>query len=253
MSNNTDSQDVKSYYNPDKNISDKTENTGQSLFVYIDEWDSSRLYTYMVILLIIIWFFSRNNVTIGFLVSLIVGYFVISYMNHHTKKLKNTQQDIVNIKEDSIKPKPKKETLQNTDIRDILFSIQDLRAYNPQSYEIMIKRMDDFFEYYNIVFTEPSRAYIYYDMMVQCKRDVLNNLSSIIFSLPEDSRVRAKLNRGVDALDESMTKYLDHISYVADEYLYVNGYNTDTKILNYGTKPHNQYDDMFQPYSFEVY
>ena len=124
---------VKSSYNPAANISDKTEQTGQSLFVYIDEWDAGRLYLYIVVLLLIILFFSKQNVGLNLIVALGVSYFVLSYMNHHTKVLNNTQQDIVNIKEESIKPKPVK-ALENTDIRDFLFSIQDFRSYNGLAY-----------------------------------------------------------------------------------------------------------------------
>lgn len=243
---------LSSSYDPVANISDRSENTGQSLFVYIDEWDGGRLYLYIVVLLLIIWFFSKQNIGLNLIVALGVAYFVLSYMNHHTKVLNNTQQDIINIKEKSIKPKPVK-ALENTDIRDFLFSVQDFRSYNGLAYESMIKKIEEFFEYYNIAFIEPSRAQTYYGLMEQDKRDALNALASILLSMPEDKRVRAKLNRATTVLDQNMTKYLDHISYIADEYTYVHGYNVDTKIINYGPKPYNQYDDMFQPYSYDLF
>lgn len=243
----------KSGFDPVANISDRTEKTGQSLFVYIDEWGGDRLFIYLLILLVIIWITSKHNVTLGFAVALAISYFVISYMNHRSKTMADTQQDIVNIKEDNITPKPKPTTLEQPDIRNFLFSVQDLRVYNALAYQETVNRIDDFFEYYSIVFVEPSRAYIYFGLMEQSKRDALNALASLIFSIPEDRRVRGKLNRATTVMDEILTKYLDQVSYVADEYRFKYGWNVDTKVLNYGPKPFNQYDDMFQPYSYEVY
>jgi hypothetical protein len=248
MNNNS-----KTYFDPERNISHKTEDTGQSLFVYIDEWNGNKLFTYLVILIILIFIFSKKNVTLNLIVALGVAYFIISYLNHQSKVTNNTLQDIVNIKESKIKPKSKKTTLKQSDIRNFLFSVQDLRVFNAQAYEEMIKKIDDFFEYYSIVFVEPSRSYIYYGLMEQAKRDALNSLTSLIFLIPEDKRVRAKLNRATNVLDKILTTYLDQISYVADEYTHKYGYNVNTKVLNYGAKPYNQYDDMFQPYSYEVY
>jgi hypothetical protein len=248
MNNNS-----KTHFDPERNISHKTEDTGQSLFVYIDEWNGNKLFTYLVILIILIFIFSKKNVTLNLIVALGVAYFIISYLNHQSKVTNDTLQDIVNIKEDNIKPKPKKTTLKQSDIRNFLFSVQDLRVFNAQAYEEMIKKIDDFFEYYSIVFVEPSRSYIYYGLMEQAKRDALNSLTSLIFLVPEDKRVRAKLNRATNVLDKILTTYLDQISYVADEYTHKYGYNVNTKVLNYGAKPYNQYDDIFQPYSYEVY
>jgi hypothetical protein len=243
----------KSSLNPKANISDRTEETGQSLFVYIDEWGGDRLFIYLLILLVIIWVMSKHNVTLGFAVALGIAYFVISYMNHRSKTMADTQQDIVNIKESHITPKPKETTLEQDDVRNFLFSVQDLRVYNAQAYEEMVKKTDNFFEFYAITFAEPSRAYIYYGLMEQAKRDALNALSSLVFIIPEDRRVRGKLTRATTVMDEIMTKYLDQVSYVADEYRHKHGWNTETKVLNYGPKPFNQYDDIFQPYSYEVY
>lgn len=244
---------TKTNFDPKFNISHRTEDTGQSLYVYIDEWGSNRLFLYLLLLVVIIWILSYRNIKLNLVVALFATYFIVSYLNHSTKVSNNTLQDIVNIKEDSIEPKPKKTTLEQSDVRNFLFSIQDLRVYNAQAYEEMIYTIDDFFEYYAIVFIEPSRSYIYYGLMEQAKRDALNALKSLIFSIPDDQRIRGKLNRATDIMDDILAKYLDQISYIADEYTHKNGWNTDTKVLNYGAKPYNQYDDMFQQYSYEVY
>lgn len=234
-------------------ISGQTEETGQSLFVYIDEWDGKRLYLYILILIIIVWLISQRNVTLNLIVGLGVAYFVISYLNHRSKTTNDTRDDIIRIKKAKIEPKPLETTNDKEDVRNFLFSVQDLRVYNAQAYEEMVRKIDAFFEYYTIVFVEPSRSYVYYELMEQAKRDALNALKSLVFEIPEDKRVRAKLNRATDVMDEVLTKYLDQVSHITDEYTYKYGYNVDTKVINYGTKPFNQYDDIYQPYSYEIY
>ena len=89
--------------------------------------------------------------------------------------------------------------------------------------------------------------------MEQMKRNSLNSLKSIIFKLPEDTRVINKLDKSCTVLDNILTKYLDQISYMSDNYNYKFGYNVDTKMINYGTKPFNEYSDIFQPYTYEQY
>ena len=38
-----------------------------------------------------------------------------------------------------------------------------------------------------------------------------------------------------------------------DDDLYKYGYNMDTAIIDYETKPFNSYSDIFNPYSYELY
>lgn len=228
------------------------ETLGKSLFVYIDEWNGQRLFMYGVISLIILWIFINSNVTLGLIVGLGVAYFVISYLNHKTLTESNTLKDIRSTKKSTIKPSIN-HTKSKIDAIDFIFSIQDLRKYNPQAFEELVHRVDNFFELYDVVMIEPSRSYTYYELMEQFKLNALNALQSMTFSIPEDRRVRSKLNESTKVLDKILTKYLDQISYITDEYTHKYGYNVDTKILNYSQKPYNQYDDIFQPYSYEIY
>jgi hypothetical protein len=85
------------------------------------------------------------------------------------------------------------------------------------------------------------------------KRSALNALKSIIFNSPNDKNVRNKINSASSNLDKILTEYLDHISYLIDDDIYINGYDMTTAIIDYDTKPFNEYTDMFKPYSYEIY
>lgn len=139
------------------------------------------------------------------------------------------------------------------DIIDFIFSIQDLYAYSPLQYRETIDKIKLFFSLYDTCFIDNSLSNTYYDNMKLYKRDGLNALISMIFSIPDDQMVRAKVNNAVVVLDAILTKYLDQISYLIDNEIYKNGYNINTKIIDYGPCASNEYDDIFKPYSYEIY
>lgn len=223
------------------------------IYEYIDKWDGKRIYTYVVVFLFILWFFSRKELGINILIAILVGVFVINYLNYRSIENTDTLEEIQNIKKGTIKPTISNDTKEQEDIVDFLFSIQDMYAYNPLQYSEMVKNINYFYGAYNMTFVDNKTSYLNYGMMKQYKRDALNALMSIIFSIPEDKRVKGKINASTVVLDELMSKHLDNVSYVIDDYTYKNGYSVDTKIIDYGPKAANEYDDMFKIYSYEVY
>lgn len=223
------------------------------MYEYIDTWDGKRVFTYVVVFMFILWFFSKRELGINILIAIIVGVFVINYLNFRSIENTDTQEEIQDIKKDAILPPLIEETKEHDEIVDFLFSIQDMYAYSPQQYIEMVKNINFFYGLYKMTFVDPKISFLNYGLMKQFKRDALNALMSIIFSLPEDKRVRDKINASAAVLDQLMTKNLDEVSYVTDDYTYKNGYNVDTKIIDYGPKAANEYDDMFKIYSYEVY
>jgi hypothetical protein len=223
------------------------------LYEYIDTWDGKRVFTYVVVFIIILWFISRRELGINVLIAIMVGIFVINYLNNRSITSSDTLDKIQKIKKNTIIPPLSDNTKNQEDIVDFLFSIQDLYAYSPQQYIEMVKNLNYFYGLYENTFVDNKMSYLNYGMMKQFKCDALNTLSSIIYSLPEDKHIKDKINISAAILDDIMTKHLDHISYVTDNYIYKNGYNVDTKIIDYGPKAANEYGDMFKIYSYEVH
>jgi hypothetical protein len=223
------------------------------LYQYIDSWDGQRVFIYVVIFLVIFWFISRQNLGISTLIAIIIGAFAINYMNFRSIKNSDTQEDIKKIKEDAIVPKVSEDTKEQNDIINFLFSIQDMFSYSPRQYIDMVTNINYFYDLYKMSFVDKLTSYTNYDRMKQYKCNALNALMSIIYSLPEDRRLREKIGLAASTLDEIMTKHLDQISYIMDEYTYKHGYSVDTKIIDYGPKAANEYEDMFKNYSYEIY
>jgi hypothetical protein len=223
------------------------------LYEYIDKWNGNHVFTYVVVLLFILWLFSKRDIGVNMLIAIIIGWFTISYLNFKSESSINLQEKIQNIKKDNITPKLSDDAKDHKEIVDIIFSIEDLYVYNPLQHGDVIKYINYFYDLYKQSFIDNKTAYINYGLMKQYKRDALNSLMMIIFSLPEDKTVRDKINASAAVLDELMTKHLDQISYITSDYTYKNGYSIDTVVIDYGPKAANEYDDMFKNFSFEVY
>jgi hypothetical protein len=201
----------------------------------------------------VLWFFFKRDVGINVLVALIVSSFVIGYLNNKSITMNDTAAENLKIKKQMIVPSLTDDSQKHKMIIDLLFSVQDLYAYSPQHYEDMIKSINNFYSTYSVCFIDLKTCHINYGLMKQSKRDALNAFKSIIFSLPDDPKMRDKVNNTAIVLDGIMTEHLDQISYLIDEVDYKYGYNVDTKIIDYGPVAFNEYDDMFKNYTYDVY
>jgi hypothetical protein len=193
---------------------------------------------------------SKKNIDLKVII-IVIG-FVISYLNHRSITTIDTKQDIINLKKNIIKPTLHK-TSEKENIINFIYSIQELYIYNPQQYEIMIKHINIFFKLYKLSFINKKTVHVNYKHMETNKRSAMNALKSIIFNSPNNKHVRHKINNATTKLDKILTEYLDHISYLIDNDIYKNGYNIDTAIIDYDTKPFNDYSDIFKPFSYEIY
>jgi hypothetical protein len=223
------------------------------LYEYIDSWDGQHMFVYVVIFILILWLFSLKKMGINILIAIIVGICVVNYMNFRTIKNSNTLADIQKIKEDIIDPEITEDTKEHKNIVDFLFSIQDMRIYSPRQFIESVNNINYFYDLYKQSFVDKSTCHMNYDLMKQYKRDAVNALQSILFSIPDDNRIRDKINSAALILNDIMTTHLDEISYLVDEYTYKHGYTVDTKIINYGPMPANEYDDLNKNYSYEIY
>lgn len=223
---------------------------GDDLYKYIDTWNGNTLFIYITISLFILWYMSKKNIDLK--VTVIVITFIISYLNHHSITTIDTEKDIQNLKKEFIKPQLLNTSEKNVVI-DFVYSIQDIYIYNPLQYENMIKYIDNFFKLYKLSFINTKSSHLNYNHMKTDKRSALNALKSIIFNSPNDTNIRNKINNAAFTLDKILTEYLDQISYLIDNDIYINGYNMETTIIDYDTKPYNEYTDIFKPYSYELY
>lgn len=214
----------------------------------IDTWNSELIFKYIGISIIILWLCINLKVDRVTAMTFTIILFVIGYFNDkYNVQVNNLTVNRTN-KSNEIKPNISNNIKEHHNIVDFLFSIQDLYAYNPQNYEEMINNIEFFYDKFKLSFVDKTISDINCEHMEQYKRNSLNALKSIIFSSPNDNNVRMKINKAVDTLDEILTNDLKKISYLIDDNIFKNGYNVDSKIIDYNVKSYNSYISNYEIY-----
>jgi hypothetical protein len=187
----------------------------------------------------------KLNIFMGFL----IGFFIIKYMNHKDEVTTDTLKDITNIKKNMI-TQSIKNVLKYQDITDFIFSIHDMYSYNHKTYNDMLYKLDYFFEIYEKSSIDESQAYICYETMIYLKKQILNMLKSLILTVPTDVNIRKKINIATTRLDYILTKYIDYIGFIYENYVHYKGVDTTTKFIYANIlTPANDYDDYGQKYT----
>lgn len=206
----------------------------------LEKMNKGTIFMYIVITLSLISILKRFNLTISVLIALILSYFFIVY---YTQKL-DSENDLVHsqhlTKSNYITPKDKSLN-KYSDIIDFLFSIQDFHKFNEQNYEEMIDNISAFFKIYESVNINDSLCEDNYQLMESKKKNSLNALHSIIFSLPSNKTITNKLNKSILRLEILLNEYLDIIHKKCKDIVIEHGYTVNRKILNDGPVAHNSY------------
>ena len=172
--------------------------------------------------------------------------------NIPTSKL--SQNDIINksITRSNLN-KNKVYRVNNDNINDVILSINDLYVYNPQAHTEMLRNIQSFYSLFIQSIGDHQISPINYGFMEQNKRNALNALMSVIHRTPSDPRINNKLSQAAKQIDIILSGNLDQISYLVDDYNHNNGININTIFPEYGPKPFNQYTDIFDSQSYEIY
>lgn len=208
------------------------------MIINIESLDNKTLFTYIIIILIVLFIFSKLNIDLNLLYGTFIAIVILYYVNNHIQNKKINYEKLETNKSNMIKPTPTN-SKKYTDIVNFLFSIQDFYIYNPQSYEILVKNLDIFFDCYEETSLNPAVSGERFNDMILYKRDALNALHSIIFMMPTNTNLTQKLNKSLQILEQILNKYLDIVKTKYQKYLYNNGYTIDTKILETHHLPMN--------------
>lgn len=211
--------------------------------IYENILDNKTLIYYIIILFGITYSFSKQNINLGIIFGFVLGLMIINFLYKDYKQKQDNENKIKSFQESLLLPKNKN---TNDKLTAFLFSIQDFYIYNPQAYKEMIDSQNNFFRIYNETLNNPSRAGINHALMNQQKKDSMNALHSIIYNIPTDKDYTEKLENAILIMESMMQKYMDKIENLHKEYIYENGYNVKTKLINKtGIEGHNYFENVF--------
>lgn len=203
--------------------------------------DSITLFWYICIFIVIIFIFSQKNIGLNIVFGTVIAGIIIYWLYSDYQRIQDFGQTQLNEKKNLITPKPIN-SLDHPQIVNFLYSIQDLYTINPQSYELMVYSIDNFFVSYDEVLNNDSLAGLNYQIMSDQKKESVNALQSIIYKMKRDTKYDAKLDLSVATLKKILDKYLIHVEYVYKDYIYINGYTVNTQLINKGPNAYDPYE-----------
>jgi len=219
-----------------------------TLYDYIDSTDKSTYAKYFFIFIFLVFLLKNVNIKIGVIMSII---FVAIYFIYNSQK--NTHEDNIIKKQRNIKLEnlySKEKIKDYTDILDFMFSIQDFYKFNAPAYEEMTENIEALIQLYQMVKINSTYCEDVYELMNSKKRNALNNLHSIIFSLPDDKLIIDKLNRSIKILDKILDRYIDKIAILCENVKIKQGYTTNRKNINYGPSGYSEYLDTIHSFDY---
>ena len=199
------------------------------------------LFTYTVLFISIIFLFSLKTIKLNILFGAIVASVVMYYV--YNKK----QDEVINIEKNKTQKKTElinadATILEKNDMVNFLFSTHEFYYYNPNAHNELMYNLKRFFQLYDEVIKDNSKAGINFQQMNDYKRHSLNALHSIIFTIQSDKRLLKKLNNAISILEDILLNYQNEIHYFHLNNIHENGYNTNTKLITFGPEPVNSYN-----------
>lgn len=205
-------------------------------------------YIYFIIPLVTLFLFTKFDIKLNVLVALLIAALVIIYVNYQNQLEQTKIENIYNIKQESIRPKSVIINKYNEYV-DLLFSIQDIYAYNPPAYENLIENLEIFLELYEEAKIANELAGLNYGLADVRQSRILNNLHSIIYNIPTNRILIDKLNRAVAKLDDMTDLMLNEMITINKNHIESNGYTRDSVVIVQGPKESNYYEkDSFNLY-----
>lgn len=168
--------------------------------------------------------------------------------NNHIKEHKNNRKKKKKKMGNKIKfiEPPIDKIKKYEDFIDLIFSIQDLYYYNPKAFELMIFSLENFIKIYEYILEDPTLTNHLYYLADKNMHNILNNLHSIIHSLPDDKKIIYKFHTSLKLMEELLNDYINKIYQI---HIKQTDIDINSKIINTGPKEINFYEN----YNFDFY
>jgi len=173
---------------------------------------------------------------------IIIGIIIYYYFFYKEIKLQKSYKDV-------IYPKISKELDKDKhkNLTEFLFKIQLFYDYNPPAFEEMKQQIEDFIIIYKGANVNYKYCGVFYDLMIDKKALILNNLRSIGIKLP----IEYTPYESLDDLELILNKYLDEVYELNKEYIYDTGINRYTKMPEPNNLAYNRFTEDYG--SFALY
>jgi hypothetical protein len=219
------------------------------LYTLIETINNKNLFKYVIILILSIIYFGRQNIKINAFMAIMVALVYIAYNYDEITTKKEEEEDHKELKRESIQPTPRN-FKEKDDLIDFLFSIQDWYHYNPESYEEAIDNLQSFFDLYKAIQRGSKFCDQYFQIAESKKNNALNSFHSMVYTIPVNADVMDKFNRAHKRLETILNEYLNEIYDICHHDLIRRGYDITRRAINTGPKEANHFFDTDYTYQF---
>ena len=110
--------------------------------------NNKNIFIYIVIILCGYLYYKKYDIKLNIIFGLFISICIIYLYQQNSDNQEITQQNIIQEKENSMRLKS--EYMKNRiEIKDFIFSIQEIYIYNPQAFEEMDANLNNFFDCYD--------------------------------------------------------------------------------------------------------
>jgi len=177
---------------------------------YFANIPSENMFIYYLLFMIIFFFVSQMNFTFSKVISVLICCGIIFFLNEKRRSTSISRMQELELKLDALFPKPKFFYL-DAGIIELVHSIREYSSYNVITYNRLIKVLDNFLELTLDIERNIKNGYTLYDNLVDLKKEALNTLQSMIFSVPSDIKAENKLDDATESLHFILNFHLEKI------------------------------------------
>jgi hypothetical protein len=211
--------------------------------------ENNELFLSIVIGFIVFIFIANTNVNLSVILGILIAYYVFRQFIFAAKNHEDKRDKIFDNKVNLIRPSAKS-LKKYPDVIEFLFSIQDFYLSNPATYEEIVETIKSFF----IVYEESMRinklSHLNYSVAEGKMNNAVNCVHALIITSDSHPNLNEKINIAYNKLYEILNKYLNEIELNIKKDIKYNGYNINTKVIDYKMKPYN-YDES-ELYNFNI-
>lgn len=216
--------------------------TNQNLlefFTMAHDIEYPQLFKYIIIFIVASYMFSKVNIGLNNIIGGIIGFIIIFIMIGKTNSQKDSNSNELINKYNSIIPLPTYGS-DYPEFIEYLHSIREFYFYNKKEFTGMVENIDLLLKIYEDVKIGVRYCKYHYDIASEKRKNALNHLHSIIYSLEDDKSLEHKLVESIKYLQILTGKYLNNIEKICNTDIERNGYNIEkTKIESNQPNPFN--------------
>ena len=213
------------------------------IYNYLVNIPKESLFIYFCVFLVAFFVINEIKFTSKHIIILVASGIIIFLMNEKRRSTSVTRMQELELKLNSIFPKPKYFYV-DAGIIELIHSIREYKNYNPLAFNKLIRSLDDFLEITLDIEKNGQNAFQLYETLQNMKDAILNTLHSIIYNSPSDISVSIKLDDALDSLQYMLNFHLEQIRMMANIKFKEDGPNITNRYINSNEAPEGR-DPLF--------